>query len=218
MISPSDPIREATQTHYPRKDAQLVILSLLKQGSINLFMLNFFRNISLNSDDYKMSDSTEEKNRGNSLVSTTSEGRMRCELCCFPLTSFLEICKHLETEHQLDREAVNFLSYELHFNPFTAFREPEPDKRKFQCKQCERDFTSYIGMKQHNGKIHLTKYKDKKCTDCGTKFRHKYALKAHKQQVHENTTRVQCIHCNKTLYNKYHLRKHLMNCKMISLK
>ena len=98
--------------------------------------------------------------------------------------------------------------------PETSAPPPAPGK-PFMCEHCFAHFTTYKGMKQHIGKVHLTKSKHVKCPKCGNKFKHKYALKFHIKQVHESSTRVKCPECDKILYNKYTLKKHLQVCATV---
>lgn len=85
-------------------------------------------------------------------------------------------------------------------------------KEEFVCEQCRLEFKSYKGMKQHIGKMHLTKYKHAKCHLCSKCFRHKYAVKFHIKQVHEKSTRASCKKCGKEFYNKYLLNNHFKTC------
>ncbi|CAG9328266.1 unnamed protein product [Blepharisma stoltei] len=86
------------------------------------------------------------------------------------------------------------------------------EKEEFVCQQCRLEFKSYKGMKQHIGKMHLTKYKHSKCPLCTKNFRHKYAVKFHIKQVHEKSTRASCKNCGREFYNKYLLNNHTKTC------
>ncbi|CAG9316891.1 unnamed protein product [Blepharisma stoltei] len=83
---------------------------------------------------------------------------------------------------------------------------------QYFCKVCNRAFETFKGYKQHQGKMHRTKRRNFKCLKCSRKFVSKYALKFHKIQVHEKAFKVECEHCSKVLYNKYHYQVHLKSC------
>lgn len=81
--------------------------------------------------------------------------------------------------------------------------------RVFVCSMCQATFKKYKGMRQHIGKVHMTQDSQCVCSECGKMYKHKYALKFHRIQVHERATRVSCPYCDKTLYNKYMLNRHI---------
>lgn len=132
-----------------------------------------------------------------------------------------EIIKHLQAEHHVEADAIGFMYLEVGLDPLYSVPQPlasqilsvQTGSHKYICEYCQSGFITYKGMKQHVGKIHLTKNKNVKCSHCPSKFKHKYALKFHIQQVHESSTRVRCPNCWKILYNKYSLKKHLESCK-----
>ena len=80
------------------------------------------------------------------------------------------------------------------------------------CPKCDYEFSTYLGMRQHYGKVH-TKERKVKCRQCLNKFKNSYALKFHKRQVHDKITQIACIHCEKVLYNKYCHQAHLEKCQ-----
>jgi uncharacterized C2H2 Zn-finger protein len=80
------------------------------------------------------------------------------------------------------------------------------------CEECCLFFDSSKGYMQHYGKVHETKYKYSKCSQCPKKFKNKYAVKFHMKQVHQKTTRESCPSCGKEFYNKYLIPKHLLKC------
>lgn len=86
-----------------------------------------------------------------------------------------------------------------------------------ECRYCGVPFASIKGMKQHIGKIHLTKRKNARCPQCPKRFRHKYAVRFHVNQVHAKTTRVTCELCGKQIYNKYILQDHMKICEKFQL-
>lgn len=90
--------------------------------------------------------------------------------------------------------------------------ETELQKTSFKCEECCMFFKTKQGFMQHNGKVHVKKYKYSKCQVCLKKFRNKYAVKFHIKQVHSKSTREECPNCGKKFYNKYLVPKHLEKC------
>ena len=82
----------------------------------------------------------------------------------------------------------------------------------YSCGTCYTKFKSYKGYRQHLGKIHDISPKEFQCTVCPKRFKNKYAVKFHMQQVHFKSTRVKCPRCSKLMYNKYLLPDHLGKC------
>lgn len=83
---------------------------------------------------------------------------------------------------------------------------------KNRCEFCNKDFASFKGVQQHIGKIHEMRPRDVRCEVCLKAFKHKHALKFHKIQVHDKSTRVSCEKCKKQFYNKYLLASHGIAC------
>ena len=86
------------------------------------------------------------------------------------------------------------------------------------CEECCLFFDSQKGFMQHQGKVHQTKYKYSKCSECNKKFKNKYAVRFHQKQVHDKTTREKCPSCGKEFYNKYLIPDHLLKCSYKSIK
>ena len=102
-------------------------------------------------------------------------------------------------------------------NPVPATRSAPKDRdsssRPFKCPKCPGTFLSFKGMSQHMGKIHNQTGKYSRCPECNKKFKHKYAVRFHRRQVHEKSTRVYCDHCGLECYNKYALMQHSLTHK-----
>ena len=86
----------------------------------------------------------------------------------------------------------------------------------YLCPTCNIEFASYLGMRQHYGKVH-NKDRTARCSICSNRFKDIYALKFHKRQVHEKSTQIYCTLCNKSLYNKYSYNAHLKKCRIYIL-
>ena len=78
------------------------------------------------------------------------------------------------------------------------------------CSLCGVAAKNAKGLSQHIGKVHPSRFKGVYCPTCHKKFKHKYALRFHVNQVHKQLTRVQCEQCGSHFYNKYMLRTHLL--------
>ncbi|OMJ86843.1 hypothetical protein SteCoe_11551 [Stentor coeruleus] len=77
------------------------------------------------------------------------------------------------------------------------------------CHDCQLEFQSIRGLRQHEGKIHSKSEKILECSKCQKLFKNKYSLKAHLKQVHEKITKLPCEKCGKILFSKYTLKNHL---------
>ena len=82
---------------------------------------------------------------------------------------------------------------------------PQPSS----CDECQVQFKSSRGLRQHIGRVHSADEKQMACEECHKKFKHKYAVKFHVQQVHERSARVNCCECGKEFSNKYILQTHV---------
>jgi len=78
------------------------------------------------------------------------------------------------------------------------------------CPICGITLKNAKGLNQHLGKVHPSRFKGVYCPTCHKKFKHKYALRFHVNQVHKQLTRVQCEQCGSEFYNKYMLRTHIL--------
>jgi len=121
-----------------------------------------------------------------------------CELCS---TSF-------PTRAQFEQALLVYFDLE---SDMKAFLDSHPDipRSATPCPQCDAEFFTSKGLKQHIGKVHDQGYKACNCPVCGRTYKNKYAVKAHVRQVHEKTTRVDCVLCGRSLYNKYQLKVHV---------
>lgn len=77
------------------------------------------------------------------------------------------------------------------------------------CDECQVQFKSFRGLRQHMGRVHSAEEKKVVCEECHKTFKHKYAVKFHVQQVHERSSRVNCEECGKEFSNKYILQTHV---------
>lgn len=162
-----------------------------------------------------------------STLIADSNSKISCKICGAVFADVLDLQEHLSSDllHEKDLEEeeevlrsdslstnADSIIFPLNLGIKTAPKvEPDVIKKEsdFKCTICNTVFTTFKGMKQHMGKKHNTKNKPSRCNKCGKKFRHKYALKFHVKQVHEQATKTKCPHCDKSLYNKYMLAKHL---------
>ena len=135
-----------------------------------------------------------------------------CRLCKQFSLSVKEITTHFETDHSTESRTLAYLYSKTDLG-LTGDNTESSDAGKYICEICLTHFSTFKGMKQHMGKMHLNKDKQTKCRICSKRFKHKYALKFHIRQVHECSTKVTCPTCFKLVYNKYSLKKHQTSCK-----
>lgn len=148
------------------------------------------------------------------VKSTRTRNSIPCKTCglLFKLKSDLLLHRSSNTPINVEVKPriirPKFLEGEQ-MEPKTIDNEEETD---FFCNECDIEFKSKKGMRQHMGKVHDTKYKHSRCKVCKKKFRNKYAVRFHSKQVHEKSTRAECSKCGRVFYNKYLLIKHSRMC------
>ena len=110
---------------------------------------------------------------------------------------------------------TNKEDFQLHIDHGSTktFAEVPETSLKIICTQCNSEFLTYKGMRQHFGKIHKLERRSK-CKICKRKFKNNYAVKFHIRQVHEKSTQIQCVLCSEYRYNKYSYLKHFKKCSM----
>ena len=84
----------------------------------------------------------------------------------------------------------------------------QEEKAENECPTCGKAFKNKQGLNKHFGKAHGGDLKTHPCPLCEKMFKHKHAVQFHLAQVHYQSTRIECDHCDKTFYNKYELKKH----------
>lgn len=92
---------------------------------------------------------------------------------------------------------------------FSILKIDKLEKSKSFCHDCQLEFQSIRGLRQHEGKIHTKSEKIIECSECQKFFKNKYSLKAHLKQVHEKITKLPCEKCGKVLFSKYTLKIHI---------
>lgn len=112
------------------------------------------------------------------------------------------------TRQEFEQALVNFFGLESDMKAFLdSFQSGS--RTYFSCPNCDGEFLTLKGLKQHIGKVHDVSDKTYACSKCDKSYKTKYALRAHDKQVHSLATRVPCPICHRLLYNKYQLREHL---------
>lgn len=119
----------------------------------------------------------------------------KCEQCNAEFYTQAEYNEHFLRVFHMDEEERSFSSTNA--------------EERYKCPICEMHLLNQQGLSQHIGKLHTKKPKGSYCSLCRKKFKHKYAVRFHVNQVHAQATRVTCPHCNSVLYNKYTLQKHV---------
>ena len=114
---------------------------------------------------------------------THPSGLFYCHICGEHCSERLFLKEHLRRDHDFEPTVLGYLDIEEEANRASAV-SAECEAPLTTCSRCGKILKSYKGLKQHIGKIHLSKYKYKKCLECGAKFKNKYALAQHKRQVH----------------------------------
>lgn len=78
-------------------------------------------------------------------------------------------------------------------------------KRRFACKQCDKDFRKPGGLRQHMN-TH-TGERPFACDECDKSFSHSHTLYGHKRFVHGERLHA-CEHCDKRFHKATELKRH----------
>ena len=142
-------------------------------------------------------------------------GRYSCTVCSHSFEDRATLRMHLIEELDIQPEYLVFLDIDLgidveeDLSPTSDSTEHSDEPEEIKCYRCGKLCKSVRGLNQHFGKAHSSKKRHAVCKICGKAFRHKYALRFHVKQVHDQATRVACQVCGVVLYNKYMLPKHM---------
>jgi DNA-directed RNA polymerase subunit RPC12/RpoP len=97
-------------------------------------------------------------------------------------------------------------SYNFHGLVTSARRQ---EKLAYQCRQCDREFTSRVGLQNHS-RVHNVRGKRYECQICQTMFTTKKALNVH-MKTHRIESAYRCITCEKAFMTVSSLTRHLLN-------
>ncbi|XP_062374587.1 zinc finger protein 271-like [Sardina pilchardus] len=82
-----------------------------------------------------------------------------------------------------------------------------PEYRPYHCSECDKDFTSTIGLKTHRQRLH-TAEKPYLCSECGRWYQNRYMLKRH-MEFHAGRNKFYCSFCGKQYTNQANLTIHI---------
>lgn len=141
-----------------------------------------------------------------------------CNQCCLIFESKLDFESHQKvTEKQKDSfitgEAEIF-KYVVTTRNVDNYISDNKINRDYFCKDCNKSFSSYQGLRQHEGKIHIEKKRNFKCLSCTKKFYSRYLLRSHLRQVHETSNKFSCPFCKNSVLNEQDYRLHLDICSL----
>ncbi|CAG9329685.1 unnamed protein product [Blepharisma stoltei] len=142
-----------------------------------------------------------------------------CNQCLLSFESATDRDKHSITKPIIDKSEVfkekpKVFTYE---NDKGFCEINFADKKKdgeFFCDECNKGFSSYQGLRQHEGKIHREKKRNFKCTICVKKFFSRYLLRSHMKQVHETSDKFSCIQSSQFDKTENALKMHADHCGM----
>lgn len=77
----------------------------------------------------------------------------------------------------------------------------------FPCNLCNKEYSSKLGLKSHQNRIHIEKGKVD-CTDCGKQFKFRQSLYVHIKSVHEKL-KAACEYCDKVFSKPSHKKRHI---------
>ena len=120
---------------------------------------------------------------------------LRCQICSLEFADTASLRDHMVTELGIIPELVSFLDFELGMRLDSDELTPLTDcsstlLSENRCDKCGKMCKTPRGLHQHYAKAHSRKKRHSVCKLCGKAFQHKYTLRFHVKQVHDQTTRV----------------------------
>lgn len=110
-----------------------------------------------------------------------------CDQCPDAFLSNDRLKTHVWTKHRIDKK-----------------NEKIKVRRSFECKHCQKSYTTLCNLQEHVLKIH-EKNTPFKCQQCNSKFGLQHVLNTHMKIVH---SKVNCDLCGQRIYNSFELKRH----------
>lgn len=115
------------------------------------------------------------------LHSSRYKGPLKCPYCSFACSEKQELTSHCSNIH------------------------------RFKCDICQKTFSSYPGLKNHNKTMHGSEDLLYKCKTCGKCFESTSRLKIH-ERSHSDDKMFKCVLCGKGYKYKCTLENHMRVC------
>ncbi|KAL1452020.1 hypothetical protein WDU94_006339 [Cyamophila willieti] len=128
-----------------------------------------------------------------------------CERCAQTFTSEKKAMNHVKNKHFVEHE-MKRAEEEAAVAANQARATIEREKKRHNCKLCDRSYTKSASLSAHVKTNHLGVMF--KCPHCDKEFAQKHGLKNHVSNIHEGVI-YECSVCNKVYQHKISLRLHM---------
>ena len=135
--------------------------------------------------------------------------RHQCDECDLSFKAKTSLCFHKFMTHKslkIKSEQTKLMS--------KICNSSEKADKKFECKDCNRNFTTNSNLKKHIATIHQ-KVRNFKCDICNKTFTNRTNLKVHKSINHIKSRDFICNICNADFTLKTYLKRHCEQKKRI---
>ena len=139
-----------------------------------------------------------------------------CPHCDLVLFNEISLYRHNRIHHKDKRFPCQYCSQ--YFAKREELKEHHaqvhPEITTFKCPACPKELSTYTRLIKHERSEH--QIKPYECTECTAKYSTNQTLQKHIIVVHrgEEYTKdkyASCTECNKLLFSKWHLRRHMVN-------
>lgn len=140
------------------------------------------------------------------------ELKVPCKFCQRTFHSEMNLHRHIDKQHA--SQYIGHLKC-----PFCSFACDDQSQlschrntvHRFICDTCQKTFSTYSGLKNHNKTMHGSAEGLYKCKCCGKLFESSSRLMLH-ERSHSDAKLYQCVRCDKEYKYKCSLDNHLKSC------
>ena len=143
---------------------------------------------------------------------TNGEGKKShlCTTCKKILSSASALKIHQKMVHEKVKELCNICG-KSYSNVYNHKKQQHIRPKKYECQECNINFTTQQTLTRHIQRIHEGIPDDKKyaCEQCGELYATAFQLKMHIKIIHDKVYDYKCERCNKSFGRKSHLALHI---------
>ncbi len=145
-------------------------------------------NHSESKDQGEISNSLDGERSSSSLLNRQQQSSHKAKTCFLCKISFIDLGEYIR-----------------HFTKF--------HRKKYNCPACEATFGKKILLKTHQKKYHDPNANVSPCIPCNKSFTDLYTQLKHNREMHSKNN-FHCQNCPKSFSRQYHLKRHLIKCKI----